>query len=316
MTIRTPFMALGLSLALALPAAHAIVSTSAPANWLGSTDARLDGAGKLIVGSTLCSASLLAGGAFAITAAHCVSGGAPSVSVSSGQLSFKGGAVTATFSSAAQVSVFPTWAGSGANGEGLGFNNDLALIALDHPVTQIAGYQLLASDPMGATVLVAGYGYTGVGSTGYQAGTSGTLHWGMNIYDSLLSGAGSSYVFDFDNGLATNNLMGGLGLGSLEGTIAPGDSGGSTFVDVSGVLWLAGVHSFIGRNDTGTTDVDTTLNASYGEFAGDTALYTSANLAWISSVTAVPEPASGSLLLAGMALVGMAARRGRREGSA
>lgn len=314
MTIRTPFMAL--CLALAMPAAHAIVSTSAPANWLGSTDARLDGAGMLVMGSTLCSASLLAGGAFAITAAHCVSGGAPNVSVSSGQLSFKGGAVTASFSSAAQVSVFPTWAGTGTTGQGLGFNNDLALIALDHPVTQVAGYPVRAIDPMGATVLIAGYGYSGVGSTGYQVGTAGTLHWGMNIYDSLMSGAGSSYLFDFDSGLAANNLMGGLGLGSLEGTIAPGDSGGSTFVDVSGVLWLAGVHSFIGRNDTGTTDVDTALNASYGEFAGDTALYTSANLAWISSVTAVPEPATGGLLLPGLALIGLAARRGRREGSA
>ena len=49
----------------------------------------------------------------------------------------------------------------------------------------------------------------------------------------------------------------------------PGDSGGSIFVDVSGV-----------------------------------------------HVTAVPEPATGGLLLTGLACIGLAARRGRLEGSA
>lgn len=304
---------------LSVAPAHAVVTTTAPSNWLGSSDARLDGVGKFTSGGTLCSASLLAGGAYAITAAHCVSGGAPGVNVSSGQVAFKGGTVTATFSSSAQVSVFPTWAGEGANGEGLGFNNDIALIALDTTVTQISGYQILPMDPLGLPVLLAGFGLTGVGETGFEAGTGGTLHWGSNVYDALLSGPGSSYVFDFDNGQAANNLMGGLGLGVYEASIAPGDSGGSTFADISGTLWLVGVHSFIGRDDAGTTDIDAVQNSTYGEFAGDTALYTSANLAWINSVVAVPEPASALLSLAGLSLVGGVVgrqRRGRRSGTA
>lgn len=287
---------------LAAPA-HAIVSSTDPANWLGSADPRLSGVGQVqFSGGGSCSASLLDGGAWVLTAAHCV---APS----GGQVSFLGGTVTALFSQASQVHVFPTWTGVGDNGSGLGHNNDLALIQLDQAVTQVAGYALYGgADPIGLDVLVTGYGQTGLGTTGATAGTGGTLHWGRNTYDTRLVG-GLSAVFDFDNGASANNLFGGLGLGTAEASLASGDSGGASFIDVGGSLRLVGVHSFIGRDDQGLADVDGSLNSSFGEFAGDTELVTQANRDWLLAVTAVPEPAAAWLW--GLGLLAIAVRRAR-----
>lgn len=283
--------------------AQAIVSSTDPAGWLGNADARLAGVGQVqFSGGGTCSASLLDGGAWVLTAAHCAAS-------SGGQVSFLGGTVTALFSQPSQVHVFPTWTGVGADGSGLGHNNDLALIRLDQAVTQVAGYALYSgSDPIGLDVLVTGYGQTGLGTTGAVAGSGGTLHWGRNTYDTRLVG-GQSAVFDFDSGASANSLFGGLGHGTAEASLASGDSGGASFIDVAGSLRLVGVHSFIGRDDLGLADVDGHLNSSFGEFAGDTELVTQANRDWLLAVTAVPEPAAAWLWVLG--LVAITARRTR-----
>jgi hypothetical protein len=298
----------GLLLAAAVPA-HAIVSTSSASNWLSSALANpdsLDGVAKLVInGSTGCSGTLLAGGAFVLTAAHCVTDASGALTATSIALSLASGTVSAKVSSASQIDVFTSWNGS------LGNNNDLALLQLDSAVTGISGYQLYTANPLHQTVLIAGYGLTGVGSSGATASTFGTLHWGNNVYDTTSGTRGSgSYLFDFDDGLAANSSMGNLGLGSAEAMIASGDSGGASFITLAGQLYLAGVHSFGQRS--ASFDIDGTANSSYGEAGGDTVLYSAATQAWITQATSVPEPATLAQLLAGLLLLPVLGRGRRR----
>ena len=134
---------------------------------------------------------------------------------------------------------------------------------------------------------------------------------------------GETYVFDFDSGRSANNALkriadnfGGswsssLGLGDSEALIAGGDSGGGDFV-WNGSEWLvSGVHSYGwglcgGLQIRGCDRVQGT-NSSFGDLSGSTAVFS--HVDWINSVTAVPEPETCALLLAGLAGVIAAARR-------
>lgn len=287
------------------PPAQAIVSTSDPANWLGSSVSALSGVAKLVInGSTGCSGSLLAGGAYVLTAAHCVTDGSGVLSANSIALSFQGGTVSAQVSSSAQISVFSGWTGSA------GSSSDLALLKLDSAVTAISGYELYDGNPLHQTILIAGYGLTGTGTTGSQSGTWGTLHWGENVYDAV-NGSGGAYLYDFDNGQRRTSALGDTGLGSLEASIASGDSGGASFIEVGGTLYLVGVHSFGSR--TGT-DIDSTVNSSYGEIAGDSVLTGATTQLWLNQVSTVPEPATLAQMLVGLLAVAGATKRRRPGG--
>jgi hypothetical protein len=304
--------------------AQAIVSTSASSHWLPSslgdfwaTSDRLDGVAKLTInGSTGCSGTLLAGGAYVLTAAHCVTDAAGTTNASSIVVSFKGNTVNNNVSLASQISVFSSWAGKDA---GLGNNDDLALLRLDSLVTDVSGYSLYTGDAMGQTFVLAGYGYTGLGSSGHEPGTFGTLHWGANQYEAMAfnetKGTSGSYLFDFDDGTPATNVFAAIGdgsstgLGSFEAMIAQGDSGGSSFILGSdGKLYLSGVHSFIAAATGQPTGV-------YGNYGGDTVFNNAQTLSWLSSetlVTSVPEPTSFALLLAGLTGLAWRRRRGAR----
>ncbi len=300
-------------LAIASAPAHAIVSSNAGSLLSGADVDYLDAVAKLTLtrsdGTYTCSGSLLAGGLYALTAAHCVTGADGDATTSKITLSWNEGEVTAISTS---YIVATGWDGD------LGDGNDLALIQLSSAITSIDGYELYTGSALGEDVLIAGYGKTGTGTTG-STGAYGTLYYGYNEYDAdgrvyQMTGVSSSiYLYDFDSGSRQDSLFGSLGLGSsFEAIIAPGDSGGASLVYVDGEWYLAGVHSFIG-----CLSPSCTIDSSFGEYAGDVSVY--AQLAWLQGyavAAAVPEAQTLALFLAGLGLILPLARRRVRTGQA
>jgi secreted trypsin-like serine protease len=189
--------------------------------------------------------------------------------------------------------------------------NDLAIVRLATPVTNVTPVAYYTgSAELGQTITMMGYGLTGTGLTGQQAGTDGTRRAANNVIDVLnASTLGSlpstSYVFDFDQPPSTPGTAFNIGSRTplaLEGTIASGDSGGGDFAVIGGTLYLVGVHSYI-------TSTDGNSNASYTDLGGST------RVSLFSSFIAqtVPEPGSAALLLGGAAILGNLRRR--RKGS-
>ena len=286
-------------LAFAGPAQAIVAKTNADL-LSGSGQPFLDGVAKLIItgseGTFGCSGSLLTGGTSILTAAHCVTGADGAATTSNIAVSLLGGTVTASSNS---YVVDPGWNGSLLGG------NDLALIHLSQPIASITGYGLYFASAQNSTVVLAGYGYTGNGTTGSVSGTFGTLHYGSNQYDGADPSVSAIYLYDFDNGTPGFNKFGSLGLGSAEVLIAPGDSGGPGLIEAGGHWYVAGVHSFDSCS-RGTCPI----NSSFGEVAGDISVF--GQSAWLQSVTApVPEPETYAMLMAGLGLVAAFAMRRR-----
>ena len=254
-----------------------VVASDDPNNWFGYSVPELEGESRVFLsGGATCSGSLLAGGEYVLTAAHCLT--APdsgAVAVSGATLFFKQGQAGALTVQASAFYVAPGWRGfNNSAGDG----SDLALIKLVAPVTTIAGYALSSTSELGKTFMMAGYGLSGTGATGAVDSGARDLHYGFNVIDTtdyalqsalynggyqaqigpLYTKLGETYVYDFDNGQANQNaiqrlygLVGisagsNLGLSVSESMIGPGDSGGGDFVlDASGQYRiLAGVHSY------------------------------------------------------------------------
>jgi hypothetical protein len=113
---------------------------------------------------------------------------------------------------------------------------------------------------------IVGYGNTGTGLTGQQAGTGGTKRAGNNVFDALGPSAGVHdhyLIADFDNptSAADNSL-------ALEYSAAPGDSGGGVFINDGGLQRLAGIVSF--GEDGPATSPDGVPNSDYGDLMGFT----------------------------------------------
>lgn len=112
------------------------------------------------------------------------------------------------------------------------------------------------------------------------ASTGGTKRTGENEFDRTKAGNARILEYDFDNTAKGINPFGTAGLGGLETSIAPGDSGGPGIIRVGGVPQIAGVVSYSSTFPIGAANPDVTPyvdgggapspDSSIGEFGGYT----------------------------------------------
>lgn len=228
-----------------------------------------------------------------LTAAHCIG------SATSATAHFTDSGVNTGDFAASSFLVHPSWNGNTTT------SIDLALVYLTSPLASwVSIYELYTgTDEIGQTYQVAGWGEQSSNGLphGSIAGAGSSLKTGNNMWDgtwSMLvpsSGRADILVSDFDDGTDPNNswhlyfpALTNAGVAN-EVTIAPGDSGGPSFLNGR----VAAVSSFSAGLVQPT--------GAYGEFNG--MLRVSSHAQWIADnadITLTPEPAS-------LGLVGLAA---------
>ena len=235
-----------------------------------------DGVVRVVVGSMYGTGVLLFDGKAVLTAAHLFSGNSGAANVI-----FETRSGVQSIASS-QVVINPDY--SSVNN-----NSDMALVWLsqDAPVAAERFGIYRASNEVGQTFTMVGYGTPGSGSSGtisnfnevpVRVKANNQFDTDIAPLDRFFSESGQweanngkQLAADFDNGLSQNDALGGLlginglGLGSSEGLISKGDSGGPAFI---GSL-VAGIASYTGRlsSSGAVPDTDNTSNSSFGEVA-------------------------------------------------
>jgi len=168
--------------------------------------------------------------------------------------------------------ILPGWTGDPADG------SDLALVRLSTLVLDEEPAALYtATDEVGKTGTVVGFGKTGTGLTGATE-PAGTKRAGKNVWDT--TGVPYGYpadvlMADFDNPSSTHDSWFGKRRPiALEYLAASGDSGGGMFLSDGGVEKLAGIVSFVAYRD-GEGDSD------YGDAVG--VVRVSSYLDWLTT---------------------------------
>lgn len=275
-----------------------------------------DGVADLIItrsdGTFRCSGVLLSTGRHILTAAHGLTDSSGNLITSSvtAQFELPGPDV---FSTTSTFDVHGSWDGNVTHGY------DIAILTLSSPPAGAATYELYrdTATEVGSEFIKVGYGESGHGSTGATI-SSGTKRYGKNKWEGRglggppfniggLTNNTTQLTYDFDDGTSGHDAFdfffntADLGLGVDEVNGAPGDSGGPSFIDDDGTLKIAGITSYALRlsftSSGASSDVDGSINFSFGEFAVDARVADPAMLSFIDSV--IPEPATLWLLAIG-----------------
>jgi len=237
-----------------------------------------DGVVRVVVGSMYGTGVLLFDGTAVLTAAHLFT---QPTRLSNTNVVFETRSGTQTIASS-QVLVHPNYDSANSN-------NDLAIVWLsqDAPLTAERYGIYRASDEIGQTISLVGYGIPGSGASGtltpfnerpVRLKANNQFDADVALLDKYLGEQSiweavnsKQLIADFDNGLAQNDALGllikrdGLGLGLNEGLISKGDSGGPAFI---GNL-VAGIASYTSRpSGLGLLpDINNLSDSSFGEIA-------------------------------------------------
>jgi len=189
----------------------------------------------------------------------------------------------------------PGWNGTAFNGYDFGLVQLSTPVSGITPATLYTGSADLGEDLTGTYV---GFGFTGTGLTGWQSGTAGQMRAFQNVLDGDVGNPSLVLCSDFDNPAGTANTFGSATPLTLEGCVAPGDSGGGVFITVDSQTYLEGVISFVAATHASAGNA----NSVYGDVSGSGRV--SALVPWIDSITGIPEPTTSALLAgAGLAML-------------
>lgn len=219
--------------------------------------------------------------------------------------------------------------------ESLAKGDDIAAIRLETTVVGVAPAVLNRTNlsNLGVVGVNVGFGFGGTGLDGYgvDLGIKRASHNVVDRYGDFYTAfdiSDNTLLQDFDKpGDPSLSRMGDATPLDLEGSIAPGDSGGGLFQDFGDVngdgvgdgFLLSGVHSFLDDY------IENGKSADYGDLGGSTRILP--HLAFVDSVIAgtraptpsnAPEPGTLALFMVAGVLGGggTVARRRRRQGRA
>ena len=219
---------------------------------------------------------------------------------------------------------------------------DVALLTFNTPLPNaVMTYPLYQSDiGLGSNFELFGRGSCGSPLTGFAGCSDGnSLHRAMNRYDVELNQSGASVlIYDFVNDYSIRSSASGtdcpstsalcfiehhdfgskdVGPNALlgkQGISIYGDSGGPSLIFnlATSRYEAVGLHSFIGcvnQPCANPPDVHPTFNpdGSFGEYAGDTSLYSLRY--FVATGSNVPEPAAWISAACGLAWLGVARRK-------
>lgn len=217
-----------------------------------------------------------------LTAAHVLD------AASSGTFTINGTSYAST-----QLIKNPGWTGNVLNGNDYGLVHLSSSLAAIPPAMFYTGS--VGTNQVGTFV---GFGFTGTGLTGWKT-LDGQKRAFQNVIDGDFGNPNLLLGADFDNpNNAADNWFGAATPLSLEGCVAPGDSGGGVFIQQNGQYYLAGVIS-------GILATDGNANGDYGDISAFG--LTSAAMPWIANN--VPEPSTTALSLVSASVLWALGRR-------